>query len=196
MKFTIITPTVQRASLRACIESVAVQTFYDREHIIAIDGNTLDTVLLETCFFPRQKWIVTGKSFRNGGNTPRHLAWREATGDWVYHLDDDNVLAHPNALQDIADALEGIEEQWAIFPIHRHGSRFFFDPPQPCYFDTGNAIARREIAQWPDIPDYASDAPWLNGLKATGPYKAFPQTRPIMIMPTTSFGAGGGINGQ
>jgi hypothetical protein len=61
--------------------------------------------------------------------------------------------------------------------------------------DTGNIVARRDIARWPDIPDYASDAIWVEGLKKY-PYKAFPDALPIMIMEKTSFGEGGGINGQ
>lgn len=195
MKISIITPTVQRESLRLCCEMVATQTHYDYEHIIVIDNDKLNQRLLEQCFYPRQTWLVTGKCTKNGGNTPRHIAWDKATGDWVYFLDDDNYLTSPTVLEEIAAALEGIEEQWALFPILRHGSRFYFDPPQPCYFDTGNAIVRREIAQWPDINDYASDAVWLDGFKHL-PYKAFPDANPIMVMPTTSFGAGGGINGQ
>jgi hypothetical protein len=99
-------------------------------------------------------------------------------------------------LQQIAKHLDKLgDEQWALWHIFRHGSVFFFDPPAPCYFDTGNAIVRRELAQWPDIPDYASDAIWLQQFKDK-PYKAFPDALPIMIMGKTSFGEGGGINGQ
>jgi glycosyltransferase involved in cell wall biosynthesis len=196
VKFTIITPTVQRESLRRCCESVAIQTHEDREHIIVIDGPELKVPLLEGCFYPKQRWIATGKAYRNGGNTPRHIAWDYATGDWIYYLDCDNYLADPNALSELASSLEGVEEQWALVPIFRHGSLFFFDPPQPCYFDTGNAVARRAIAQWPNIDGYASDAVWLMDTLLKHPYKAFPKANPIMVMPTTSFGVGGGINGQ
>lgn len=196
MKISIITPTVQRESLIRCCDSVDSQTFENWEHIVAIDSEIINADLRRNILHPRRKMMHMGKCWRNGGNTPRNRAWEWAQGDFVFHLDDDNHLADPNALQRLADALEGIEERWAIFPIHRHGSRFYFDPPQPCYFDTGNAIARREIAQWPDIDGYASDAVWLEELKKHGPYKAFPDLAPIMVMEGTSFGAGGGINGQ
>ena len=196
MKFTIITPTVQRLSLAITCASVNRQTFTDWQHIVMVDSPEFNGDFLLPLADPRRLFLQTARPYRNGGNTPRHHAWAEAEGDWVYHLDDDNRLAHPDVLMDLAIALEGIEEKWAIFPIHRHGSRFYFDPPQPCYFDTGNAIARREIAQWPDIDGYASDAVWLDQLKTHGPYKAFPDMAPVMVMEGTSFGAGGGINGQ
>ena len=196
MKFSIITPTTQRDSLRRCVESVAVQTFQDFEHIIAIDSETLDPDLLEMCFYPKQKWLAMGKCYRNGGNTPRHRAWYHASGEWIYCLDDDNALASPTTLEAIANALEGIEEQWALFPIHRHGSIFYYDPPKPCFFDTGNAVVRRAIAQWPDIPDYASDAVWLTETLLKHPCRAYPHAKPIMVMPKTSCGEGGGINEQ
>lgn len=193
---TIITPTVQRLSLAVCCESVNQQTFKEWEHIVMVDKLTIDEHIFGAIDHPQRFVYACDREYRNGGNTPRHLGWQHATGDWVYYLDDDNFLATPDALKRIANALEGVEEKWAIFPIHRHGSRFYFDPPQSCYFDTGNAIARREVAQWPDIDGYASDAVWLEGLKAQGPYHPLPDLFPVMVMEGTSFGAGGGINGQ
>ncbi len=194
MKFSIITPTVGRKSLTRCCESVDAQTFEDWEHIVMYDGDAV--LLLNDSPRANRHFLHTGKKYRNGGNTPRHLAWFFATGEWTIHIDDDNYLASPTVLAELAAALEGVEEKWALFPIERHGSRFYFDPPKPCYFDTGNAVVRREIAQWPDIDDYASDGVWLTETLLKHPYKAFPNFNPIMVMPTTSFGAGGGINGQ
>ncbi len=196
MRITIITPTVQRPSLVACCESVNHQTFKGWEHIVQIDKAVMDDPLIFSLAHPKRQFHQCYWEHKNGGNTCRHEAWKHATGDWVYHLDDDNHLADDEVLERLAEALEGIEEKWAIFPIHRHGWKFYFDPPKPCYFDTGNAIVKREIAQWPDIDDYASDAVWLEALKAKEPYKALPNLAPIMVMPGTSFGSGGGINGQ
>ena len=193
---SIITPTVERESLVECCESVNAQSFTSWEHIVYVDKETVNQSLMDRIAHPQRYIFCCGKSYRNGGNTPRHLAWKEATADFVYYLDCDNTLASPHTLQQIAKQLEKCPDaQWTLWPIFRHGSVFFFDPPAPCFFDTGNAVVRREIAQWPDIHDYASDAVWLQGLKKY-PYKAFPDALPIMIMETTSFGAGGGINGQ
>ena len=113
--------------------------------------------------------------------------WNHAKGDFLVMWDDDNYPPDVNVLQDINTAISQHEDkQWFLFPILRHGSRFFYDPPQPCYVDTGNVIARREIARWPDIEAYCSDGVWVDGLKQY-PYQAFPNFRPIMIMPTSNF---------
>jgi len=196
MKFSIITPTVQRRSLLNTCTSVEMQTFSNWEHLVQIDSATLNEELLGIIRHPQRIIGQCAVSHRNGGNTCRHLAWSMATGDWVLHLDDDNHLADPHILADLATALEGVEEQWCLFPILRHGLPFYFDPPVPNYFDTANAVVRREVGRWPDIDDYASDGVWVNALREKYPYRAFPTFRPIVVMPTSSFGAGGGINGQ
>lgn len=193
MKLSIITPTVLRPSWLKCCESVDQQTYKDWEHIVVFDGEPFAVL---GNYHPNRQIRSTGKVYRNGGNTPRHQAWTIAEGTWIYYLDDDNYLASPYVLEELASYLEGVEEKWALFPIHRHGSIFYYDPPAPCYFDTGNAVVRREIAQWPNIDDYASDAVWLIQNLLPHPYKAFPNANPIMVMPKTSFGEGGGINGQ
>lgn len=166
MKLSIITPTLQRPSLIACMLSVKAQTFEDWEHIVEVDH-------------PRRG---------DYGNHARHKAWKRATGDWVIYLDDDNSLAHPNALQDISTALEGVDEKWAIFPIVRHGRRFFYDPPRMCYVDTLNMVMRREIARWPDIPNREADGIFCDILRAQYPYRAFPAFQPIGIMEVSSNG--------
>jgi len=197
MKFSIITPTVMRQSLLDCCKSVDEQTLVGEwQHIVYIDTLAIDDDLLFKIAHPNRLIIQCDKPYRNGGNTPRHLAWELATGEFCWHIDDDNTVASPHTLQQIANQLEKAPEaDWTLWPIFRHGSLFFFDPPQPCYFDTGNAVVRREFAQWPNIDAYASDAVWLQQFKDK-PYKAFSDALPIMIMEKTSFGEGGGINGQ
>lgn len=193
---SIITPTAERDSLVECCESVNAQSFGSWHHIIAVDKEVVNQSLMDRIIHPQRTIFCCGKAYRNGGNTPRYLAWHKATSPWIYHLDCDNTLASLRTLQQIAKQLEKIgDEQWTLWPIFRHGHMFFFDPPAPCYFDTGNAVVRRELAQWPNIDDYASDAVWLQQFKDK-PYKAFPDALPIMVMEKTSFGEGGGINGQ
>lgn len=193
---SLITPTVQRESLVTLCKSIDEQTFLQWEHIVMIDQEVVNDALIERISNPKRKILQCDKAHRNGGNTCRHNAWDAVVGSFVYHIDDDNYLATCDSLKEIAESIARMkEEMWALFPIHRHGHRFFFDPPQPCYFDTGNAVVRREIAQWPDINDYASDAVWLHTLKLY-PYLSMVNANPIMVMPSTSFGKGGGINGQ
>ena len=194
---SIITPTVMRQSLLDTCRSIDEQTFSSWQHVVIVDKEEFDPSIIEQIVHPQRVIVKCPKPHRNGGNTCRHNAWHFALGTFCWHVDDDNTLASPRTLQQIAKQLEkvGTDVAWTLWPIFRHGHIFFFDPPAPCYFDTGNAIVRREFAQWPDIDDYASDAVWLQQFKDK-PYVAFPESLPIMLMEKTSFGEGGGINGE
>ena len=192
---SIITPTVQRESLLRCCASIDEQTFSNWQHVLMVDCENYDAILVDV-EHPKRIIAKCDRPHRNSGNTCRHNAWELATGDYVFYVDDDNFLFNFLTLSKIESWLRVANyPMWGLFPIFRHGCRFFTDPPVPCHVDTGNVVAKREIGRWPDIPDYASDAIWVEGLKQH-PYRAFPNADPIMTMPTTSFGAGGGINGE
>lgn len=166
-RFSIITPTLNRPSLEACIESVKSQTFKDFEHIIEVDE-------------PRTN---------NFGNTPRHRAWTRATGDYVLYLDDDNTLAHDRALSDIDICLMSCNEpDWAIFPIIRFGHRFFSDNPGVCHTDSANMVIRREIGQWPNRDEYTLDGIFAEQLKAKYAFATFPKCNPIITVPVQGKG--------
>lgn len=167
MRFSIITPTLNRPSLERCKLSVKLQHFTDWEHIIEVDENHSGL------------W----------GNPQRVAAWEKATGDYVLYLDDDNYLAHPSALQDIHDALESERwPDWALFPIHRHGSWFMLLPPGMCMTDTANMIIKREIGRWPDIEAREADGVLAERLNANYAYSAFPKVKPIIVMEKSSNG--------
>src|ERR1700691_970430 len=132
--FSIITPTLQRDSLLRCCESINSQTFADNwQHIVMVDSYTIERDLIERISHPQRIVAGCATSHKNFGNTCRHRAWLFATGQWCLYLDDDNYLADARILEDLAVALEGIPERWALFPILRHGSPFFHEPPRLCF---------------------------------------------------------------
>jgi len=180
-----------RESLVRCCESVDAQTFAEEwEHIIAVDSDTLGEVLLKRIEHSQRIVFTCGKKFGNYGNHARWMAWGYATGDFLIGLDDDNFLAHPNALQDIHDALESPRPYpaWALFPIMRHGSKFLLEPPGMCMTDTANMVIRREYGRWPDIEAREADGVLAERLKAEYPYVSFPQLNPIIVMEKSSDG--------
>ncbi len=186
MKISIITPTLQRESLRRCCESIDRQSYADWEHVIVVDGEVAHPWVKELNSADRTV-VVPGAKFANFGNTPRFLAWQFTDGDFIMYLDDDNYLADENVLRDIATAVSDVE-YWAIFPILRHGRHFFYDPPGSCYVDTANMVIRREIGQWPNRDEYTLDGIFCDELKAKYPYVAFPHMRPIVVMETSGRG--------
>lgn len=190
VNFTIITPTVQRETLRQTCDSLNGQTFTDWQHIIMNDCEFIDDALWKQLENPQRMMIQCQKPHGNGGNTCRHNAYEHATGDYLIYLDDDNTLADDNVLKDIHDALWDTAKDslvlppWALFPITRLGQRFYCDPPRSCHVDTLNVVLRRDIAQWPDTDAYGSDGILVDSLMAQGiPYVAFPDFRPIAIIP-------------
>ncbi len=189
MKISIITPTLQRESLRRCCESIDRQSYMDWEHIVVADSDQKDYTIWDWHQIRDEKRLLmrSPKPTRNFGNTQRHIAWQFTDGDFIMYLDDDNYLADENVLRDIATAVSDVE-YWAIFPILRHGRHFFYDPPGSCYVDTANMVIRREIGQWPNRDEYTLDGIFCDELKAKYPYAAFPNMRPIVVMETSGRG--------
>lgn len=187
--FSIITPTVQRESLIRCFKSVLSQTFDSWEMIIQVDSDTIDEQLFSRISPTRKIWVEEcGLRHNNYGNSCRHKAWERATGEWIWYLDDDNYLSDTRILEDMASALEGIEEPFAIFPILRHGRLFFYDPPGCCYVDTMQMVVKREIGRWPNIVAREADGNFCDELKAAHPYKSFPGFRCVGVMEYSSNG--------
>jgi glycosyltransferase involved in cell wall biosynthesis len=186
--FSIITPTIQRQTLLRCCDSVNEQTMTDWQHIVMVDQEIMDEDLLNKVKHPQRIIIQCEHPHRNYGNTCRHHAWDYASGRFLIHLDDDNFLSLPDTLKSISKVLERDDPEWALFPILRHGSIFFNDPPGLCMSDTANVVVRREIGQWPDGPEYTMDGIWIESLKSKYPYLAYPAFCPIVVMPTSGEG--------
>lgn len=186
MKFSIITPSLNRDSLERCCESVDAQTFTGGfEHLIAFDGFPGN----RTYAHPKNRNLYSFRETHQWGNFQRHSAWKYAEGEYLIYCDDDNTLASPDALKDIADRLElAGNPVWAIFPIMRHGRWFFNDPPGMCMTDTANIVVKREFGRWPDIEAREADGVLADRLKAEHPYVAFPDCPPIVIMERSSNG--------
>jgi hypothetical protein len=165
------------------------QTSKSWEHLVQIDDEYVNRP--ELYGNPtRRRWVEPcGFRHNNYGNSCRHNAWERSTGEWIIHVDDDNFLSDNDILLDMQSALEGLDNPWAIFPILRHGRRFFYDPPGCCYVDTANMVMRREFAKWPDGPEYTMDGIFCDRLKVEHPnYAAFPDFRPIIVMPASNEG--------
>ncbi len=189
-KFSIITPSLQRQSLVQCCDSVNSQILTDGwEHIVMVDCEEANYNLWDKIEHFERKILWCVEPHKNFGNTCRHNAWEFAMGTYVIYLDDDNHLAHPRALESIASALESAgSPSVAIFPILRHGRRFFNDPPGLCQTDTANFVLRREIAQWPDGPEYTMDGIFIERLRDQYGYVSFPDVDPIVVVPVSSEG--------
>lgn len=185
-RFTVITPTLLRESLMAACNSLDGQSFTDWQHVICVDGVNGSFPFPEP---GKRDLMFCHMRHNNFGNTCRFLAWEQALGDYILHLDDDNTLLDEHVLRDIDAALRSAgDPPWALFPILRHGQRFFTDPPRSCHVDTANVVVKREIGRWPNRDEYTADGIWVEALVRDHPYVAFPGFRPIVVMPQSSLG--------
>lgn len=200
MRYSIITPTIARESLHRLCDSLDRQTNQDWEHLIGVDvplvfdkksRNIIESVSKD----PRRKIVRCGQQHRDYGNTCRRNLWKQASGDYVFYLDDDNYLANEKSLA----SLTIVEGDWAIFPLLRHGERFYHDPPAFSKFDTANMLIRREFAEWVIPPknelipnsgyskSYCAD--WILAEKLLQhPYQALPELDPVVVMEKTNWG--------
>ena len=189
--FSIITPTLQRESLGACCASVDAQSFSYWEHIIVADSSQENFVLGDWHQLRDQRRLLmrSPRVTRQWGNFQRHLAWEWATGEYLIYLDDDNVMAHPQALMDIYEALKYDNfPRWALFPIQRHSSFFLLLPPGMCQTDTANIVVKRAIGRWHDTEAREADGQLAERLKAGFEYSTFPAIMPIIVMDKSSGG--------
>lgn len=122
MKVSIITPTTGNPFLAECIQSVREQTYFNKEHIVVVDGrirsDKVDKILKDLSFPNGTNEHVcvlpypTGTDRYNG-----HRVYGAATyfADGNYHmwLDDDNAL-EPNHIESLVKLVEEKELDWAF----------------------------------------------------------------------------------
>jgi glycosyltransferase involved in cell wall biosynthesis len=170
MKLSIITPSINRSTLRRTVESIQCQTYDDWQYIIMLDGIKGEVALP----YSRNMTIInTPKTYNNYGNSLRHLAWEYVEGDYIMYIDDDDYYSNPNAFADIAKELELLSPLVAFFPGTKGGKRFFSKDPglsrtmsnqfiHKKYDHSGKAII------WPDTAidnqDYGLDGEFIQSL--------------------------------
>lgn len=161
MKFSIITPTYARPrELVRCIESVRAQTYKKYEHLICSDGHSASDELCVKAY--KSKRIKYSHVERDGnryyGSKQRNKLIKEATGDYLIFLDDDNTIL-PHYLKIAKDTIDnhGI----MIFRIWHSTASII---PRENAIELGaidslNFVVRKDIAQryeW-NLKEYSAD---------------------------------------
>jgi glycosyltransferase involved in cell wall biosynthesis len=100
--FSIITSTLNAAgTIGRCIQSVAVQTFEGREHIV-VDGASTDGTA-ELLHSRRDQFSVLISEPDTGIYSAWNKALLNARGEWIFFLGGDDVLADAEVLADVAE---------------------------------------------------------------------------------------------
>lgn len=150
MRYSIITPTLVRPSLRRLCDSISAQTAEDWEHIVMIDVplivNPVKRALVESIpKDPRRKFIRCGTPHKDFGNTCRWNAWEKTSGDYILYLDDDDYYADER----VFETLNEVTEAWAIFPSLRRGEYWLQDPPGMLKTGSNMFMHKREVGRYP-----------------------------------------------
>ena len=102
--------------LRACLESVASQTFRAREHIVIDGGSGGETVAI---LRERSDALAFWSSEPDSGIAEAmNKGLAHCTGDWLLFLHADDRLASPDALASVAQVLEATPADVVGFPIY------------------------------------------------------------------------------
>ena len=120
-KVSIITPTFNaKALFEACVQSVAVQTYRNIEHVI-VDGNSTDgTRELLVQLADHHKHIRWVSEPDNGIYDAMNKGIRMSEGEWVYFLGSDDVLKNCDVLKNIFSRKEVVSHD-VIYGFNEFG---------------------------------------------------------------------------
>ncbi len=169
--FTIITPTILRASLVEACASIDLQRYPHWQHLVVVDAPEHDlsaeqSALLDKIKHPQRQIYYCAVSHQNYGNTCRSEMFRYVRGDYVLYLDDDDVYlgeVFQTLNQEISD------EVWGVFPIERFGELFLNLPPRINHTSSLQFFSK-PLYPWPNNGAYAADGELIELLRDTHSY--------------------------
>ena len=122
MSFSIIVPwyqgTVKDEEFEACLDSLLIQDYKDFEVLIYHDGELerpLTKKMEDSILKLKAKVTAEGKRQDMWGHNNRDLGIREAKGDYIVHVNSDNILY--NILYNISEAIKMNDNNVYVFPI-------------------------------------------------------------------------------
>lgn len=197
IKFTIITPTLIRNSLLRTCESIDEQTYTNYEHIIIVDLDALskdDIKVIDNIRLKNRQIIYLNKCHNDFGNTPRNIAGRKATGDYIMYLDDDDYHINDTMTELNKKILELNElPDFAVFRCTRFNNEFTNFPPAICMTTScqyiHKSIINGKVILWPTgDKGYLSDGLFIESLKKIADPVLLTTDAPLVCVDTMSTG--------
>jgi glycosyltransferase involved in cell wall biosynthesis len=189
MRYSIITPTLCRPTLKRLCDSIDRQTNDSWEHIVVIDGVVtpekqaiLDTIAPHS---QRHFYRCSKQHVPDFGNHARHEAFTFATGEYICQIDDDDYYADENVLK----TLECVTAVWAIYPVLARNTRCHRNPPGIGMTGSAMFIYRRDTGiSFAENDHYSADGEVVEQLKAKYPYQSLDRERELVIYPWANHG--------
>lgn len=189
MRYSILTPTLCRPTLKRLCDSIDEQSNDSWEHIVVIDCEITEEKrkILETIkFHPNRRFHHTVKPHvKDFGNTSRREAFDIAKGDYILQIDDDDYYAD----KDVFKTLEQVTATWAVFPVLAFDKRCHRKPPAIGLTGSAMFMYRRDTGlKFPDNADYSADGQLVEALKAKYEYQSLDDVRELAIYPKANHG--------
>ena len=190
MRYSIITPTLCRPTLKRLCDSIDSQSSSDWEHIIVTDCEmTLEKQAVITSLPKNERRIVRACSVKNHpkdfGNTARREAFDAARGEYICQIDDDDYYSD----SEVFKTLECVTEVWAIYPVLARGTRCHRNPPGIGQTGSAMFLYRRDTGiKFPDNDHYSADGEVVEELKKKYKYQSLDRERELVIYPWANHG--------
>lgn len=189
MRYSIITPTLCRPTLKRLCDSIDAQSNDSWEHIVVIDGEVTpekQVILDGITPHPQRRFLrCSKKHVPDFGNHARHEAYMFATGEYICQIDDDDFYAD----KDVLKTLECVTAVWAIYPVLARNKRCHRNPPGIGQTGSAMFIYRRDTGiSFAENDHYAADGEVVEQLKAKYPYQSLDQERELVIYPWANHG--------
>jgi len=189
MRYSILTPTLVRKSLKRLCDSIDQQTNQDYEHIVIIDCEiTPERQKILSSLSPNsRRRIITCSTphEKDFGNCARRQGYDVAQGEYILQIDDDDYYADPN----VFETLKCVTEVWAVFPVLAFGKRCHRKSPGIGLTGSAMFMYRRDTGlKFPDNKDYSADGQLVEELKKRYKFQSLDDVRELVIYPRANHG--------
>jgi glycosyltransferase involved in cell wall biosynthesis len=189
MRYSVITPTLCRPTLKRLCESIDFQLNPDWEHIIVVDCELtpVKQAVLDSLKEDSRRKIIqcSVQHPKDFGNTARRQAYDVAQGDYICQIDDDDYYSDPS----VFITLEQVTATWAIYPVLARNKRCHVNPPGLGRTGSAMFLYRRDTGiKFPANDHYAADGEVVEELKKKYPYQSLDDERELVIYPWANHG--------
>jgi glycosyltransferase involved in cell wall biosynthesis len=189
MRYSILTPTLCRPTLKRLCDSIDMQSNDSWEHIIVVDCDLTpvkQAVIQSITAHPQRRFVRCSKKHpKDFGNAARREAYDLASGDYICQIDDDDYYAD----KDVLKRLECVTETWAIYPVLARLKRCHRNPPGIGLTGSAMFLYRRDTGiKFPDNDHYSADGEVVEELKKKYKYQSLDRERELVIYPWANHG--------
>src|SRR5581483_932752 len=189
MRYSILTPTLVRSTLKRLCDSIDSQTCKDYEHIVIVDciPDAKQQEILDSIKHPQRVILMNPNAPHpcDYGNNARRYGFDHAQGEYILQLDDDDYYADSG----VFETLKCVTKIWAIFPVLAYGKRCHRKSPGRHLTGSAMFMYRRDTGlKFEDTTEYSADGMLVEELKKRYVWQSLDDVRELVIYPKANRG--------